>query len=222
MIKLTKLTVSTALLLIALVIISGCTKSDSQNMSSGSNTGTTATNTGKRISLSLPESKLEWVGKKVTGQHNGTVDISKGDIYIDDGKLTGGNFEINFASIKVLDLQDAGMNAKLTEHLKSEDFFSAEKFPSGKFEISAITPLKSGTQNNYMISGNLTIKGISKPISFPAEVTINGDALSARADIKIDRTLWDVKFRSGKFYENLGDKLISDEIELKFDLKAKN
>ena len=222
MIKLTKLTVSTALLLIALVIINGCTKSDSQNMSSGSNTGTTATNTGKRISLSLPESKLEWVGKKVTGQHNGTVDISKGDIYIDDGKLTGGNFEINFASIKVLDLQDAGMNAKLTEHLKSEDFFSAEKFPSGKFEISAITPLKSGTQNNYMISGNLTIKGISKPISFPAEVTINGDALSARADIKIDRTLWDVKFRSGKFYENLGDKLISDEIELKFDLKAKN
>ena len=222
MIKLTKLTVSTALLLIALVIISGCTKSDSQNMSSGSNTGTAATNTGKRISLSLPESKLEWVGKKVTGQHNGTVDISKGDIYIDDGKLTGGNFEINFASIKVLDLQDAGMNAKLTEHLKSEDFFSAEKFPSGKFEISTISPLKSGTQNNYMISGNLTIKGISKPISFPAEVTINGDALSARADIKIDRTLWDVKFRSGKFYENLGDKLISDEIELKLDLKAKN
>lgn len=209
------------ILLTAVALISGCSKSEEKTLTSDKNSGTAASNTGKKLALSTDDSKLEWVGKKVTGQHNGTVDISRGDLFIDKGNLTGGSFDINFATIKVLDLQDSEMNAKLTGHLKSDDFFSAEKFPTGKFVLTSVAPLSNGTENNYTIGGNLTIKGITQPVSFPAAVKINGDVVSAKADFKIDRTLWDVKFRSGKFYENLGDKLIDDQIELKLSISAK-
>lgn len=208
------------ILLTAVALISGCSKSEEKTLTSDKNSGTAASNTGKKLALSTDDSKLEWVGKKVTGQHNGTVDISSGDLFIDKGNLTGGSFDINFATIKVLDLQDSEMNAKLTGHLKSDDFFSAEKFPTGKFVLTSVTPLSNGTENNYTIGGNLTIKGIAQPVSFPASVKVNGDVVSAKADFKIDRTLWDVKFRSGKFYENLGDKLIDDQIELKLSISA--
>ena len=209
------------ILLTAVALISGCSKSEEKTLTSDKNSGTAASNTGKKLALSTGDSKLEWVGKKVTGQHNGTVDISSGELFIDNGNLTGGSFDINFGTIKVLDLQDSEMNAKLTGHLKSDDFFSADKFPTGKFVLTSVTPLSNGTDNNYTIGGNLTIKGITQPVSFPATVKINGDVVSAKADFKIDRTLWDVKFRSGKFYENLGDKLIDDQIELKLSISAK-
>lgn len=210
-----------ASLILTVSILTGCSESTDATKTSGKSEGIAASNKGKKVNLSLPDSKLEWVGKKVTGQHNGTVDISKGEMFVDNGKLTGGNFDINFATITVLELPDPEMNAKLTNHLKSDDFFSAEKFQTGKFEITTVTPLSDGSKNNYTIGGNLNIKGITKPISFPAEVNINGYAVSAKADFKIDRTLWEVKFRSGKFYENLGDKLINDDIELKINLSAK-
>lgn len=217
-----KRTTSALFILIAsVIIISGCSKSEEKTLTSDQSKGITASNKGKKLTLSTSDSKLEWVGKKVTGQHNGTVDISSGDLFIDNGNLTGGSFDINFGTIKVLDLQDSEMNAKLTGHLKSDDFFSAEKFPTGKFVLTNATPLSNGTENNYTIVGDLTIKGITQPVSFPAAVIVNGDIVSAKADFKIDRTLWDVKFRSGKFYENLGDKLIDDQIELKLNISAK-
>lgn len=209
------------ILLITISLMTGCSKSEEKTNLTDKKDVVAASNKGKKLSLSVPESKLEWVGKKVTGQHNGTVDITGGQLFTDNEKLTGGSFEIDFRTIKELSLTDAGMNAKLTNHLKSDDFFSAEKFPIGKFEINSVTPMSDGNGNNYTIGGNLTIKGITKPISFPAKVIIKGDTVTASADFKIDRTLWDVKFRSGKFYENLGDNLISDNIELKINLSAK-
>ena len=219
--KMIKRTTTAFIILItAVAIISGCSKSEEKTLISDMKEGVSASNKGKKLTLSASDSKIEWVGKKVTGQHNGTVDITNGDLFIDNGVLTGGSFEINFGTIKVLDLQDPEMNAKLTGHLKSDDFFSAEKFPTGKFVLTSITPLSNGTENNYTVGGNLTIKGITKPVSFPAIVKVNGDAVTATADFKIDRTLWDVKFRSGKFYENLGDKLIYDQIDLKLNISA--
>ncbi len=216
------------ILLITISLMAGCSKSEEKTLSADQKTTTTdnknvtaSSNKGKKLNLSVPDSKLEWVGKKVTGKHNGTVDITGGELFVDNGNLTGGNFDIDFKSIKVLDLQDPQMNAKLTNHLKSDDFFSAEKFPVGEFKLTSATPLSDGSGNNYTIGGNLTIKGITKPVIFPAKVTINGDAVTAIADFKIDRTLWDVKFRSGKFFENLGDNLISDDIELKVNIAAK-
>lgn len=219
MLKIT--TTALILLITAAALISGCSKSEEKALTQDKKDGISASNKGKKLKMSASDSKLEWVGKKVTGQHNGTVDISNGDLFIDNGTLTGGSFDINFATIKVTDLQDPEMNAKLTGHLKSDDFFSAEKYPTGKFVLTSVTPLSNGSENNYTLVGNLTIKGITNPVSFPAAVKASGDAVTATADFKIDRTLWDVKFRSGKFYENLGDKLIDDQIELKINISAK-
>ncbi|MBK8551458.1 MAG: YceI family protein [Ignavibacteria bacterium] len=211
------------MMLITISLIAGCGKSEEKPSKTDSKetTSSNLSNKGKKLVLLIPESKLEWTGKKVTGQHNGTVEITGGELFVDNGNLNGGSFDIDFRTIKNLDLQDAAMNTKLTNHLKSDDFFSAEKFPIGKFEMTSVSPLSDGSGNNYTIGGNLTIKGITNPVSFPAKVNVNGDAVTASADFKIDRTLWDVKFRSGKFFENLGDNLISDDIELKINIAAK-
>lgn len=207
--------------LLLAALFTGCTESKVETAGTEKKDVVSTSNKGKKLTLSIPESKLEWTGKKVTGQHNGTVEINKGELFVDNGKLTGGSFEINFASIKNLDIEDPASNAKLTGHLKSDDFFSAEKFPVGKFEMISATPVSDGSGNNYLIKGNLTIKGITKEISFPARVNIAGDNVSAIADFNIDRTRWDIKFRSGKFFENLGDNLISDDINIKFNIAAK-
>lgn len=209
-------------LLIVVTLISGCSESDKKTDSKSENTYLkTASNTGKKLNIVSSDSKLEWIGKKVTGKHNGTVDIVNGDVFIDNGKLTGGNFEIDFRTTKVLDVADPESNSKLVNHLKSPDFFSAETFPIGKFDILSLSPLSDGTENNYTVSGNLTIKGITKEIVFPAKVNVNNGSVIASGDFVIDRTLWDINFRSGKLYENLGDKLINDEINIKFSIAAK-
>jgi len=209
-------------LALSIASLAGCSKtSDQSETKSGKTENTTASNKGKKLNVVASESKLEWVGKKVTGQHNGTVDIKKGEVFVENGKLTGGSFEFDFTTIKVVDLKDTSSNAKLTGHLKSDDFFSAASHPIGKFEITSATPISDGSGNNYKLTGNLTIKGITKEVTFPAKVNINGDVVTASSDFNIDRTLWDIKFRSGKFFENLGDNLISDDFNIKFNITAK-
>jgi len=208
-------------LLLTIVLLSGCSETKNEKVSTDTKGQTASTNKGKKLNIVSSESKLEWMGKKVTGQHNGTVDLGKGDLYVDGGKLTGGSFEIDFSTIKVLDITDESLNAKLTGHLKSDDFFSVSTFSIGKFEITSVTAIPNATTNNYTIGGKLTIKGITKEISFPAKVNISGDAVTAMADFNIDRTLWDIKYNSGKYFENLGDKLISDEFNIKFNIIAK-
>jgi len=210
-----------AILVLSIAIIAGCSKTSNDDTKTVKTENTTASNKGKKLSVVASESKLEWIGKKVTGQHNGTVDIKKGEIFLDNGKLTGGNFEFDFTTIKVIDLTDTASNAKLTGHLKSDDFFSVASHPIGKFEIKSASLVSDGAGNNYKLSGNLTIKGITKEVTFPAKVNIAGDVVTASADFNIDRTLWDIKFRSAKFFENLGDNLINDDFNIKFNIVAK-
>lgn len=219
--KMKKITLILMGLVTAGFIYQGCSKNSTDLKSGGNPQEVAASNEGKKLNVLTPESRIEWTASKVTGQHNGTVDISKGFLYTNKGSITGGEFDIDFTSIKVLDLTDTAMNNKLTNHLKSDDFFSASSFPSGKFVLKSITPLSNGTQNNYTLGGILTIKGISKEIRFPASIKTNGDVLTASSDFSIDRTLWDIKFRSGKFYENLGDKMINDEFSIKLNITAK-
>lgn len=210
-----------SLIIVSIFFLNGCSKTNEQVIKTDDKNRIAASNKGNRIPLSASESRIEWEAKKVTGGHTGTVDISKGEVFIDEGKLSGGNFEIDFTTIKVLQFPDSAMNAKLTGHLKSDDFFSAGKFPTGKFEITSVTPLQDALENNFSIGGNLTIKGITKPVTFPVKINVNGNSLTASADFKLDRTLWDIKFRSGKFYENLGDNLIYDDFDVKLNISAK-
>lgn len=201
-------------------IVIGCGKSENANMdanSNKSNTGlTAASNTGTASQVDVNNSIVKWLGKKVTGQHNGTVKIKDGTLYVQNGKVTGGNFNMDMTTITDLDLTDAESNAKLTGHLKSDDFFSVAKFPTSNFTITEIGPGTNGATNT--IKGNLTIKGITKPIQFPANIQVSNGKATAKANFDIDRTEYDIKYGSGKFFEGIGDKAIYDNFNIELEL----
>ena len=164
----------------------------------------------KIVSLNKSASSIAWLAKKGTGEHNGTVAISAGALNVDGNKLIGGNFTIDLKTIKDLDLTDPGYNQKLVGHLSSGDFFEVEKFPTASFVITKV----AGNQ----VTGNLTVKGITKSITFPAEIAVKGGKVTAKANITIDRTDFNIRFNSKKFFESIGDKAIYDDFALTVSL----
>lgn len=163
------------------------------------------------------ESQIRWEASKVTGTHWGYVPIKNANLDVAGGKITGGSFDMDMVNLTVEDLKEEPSKGNLTKHLKSDDFFSVEKFNTSTFKI---TEAKSSNGTDYTISGTLTIKGISQPISFPAKVTMAGGKMTATGQITFDRTKYDIKFRSGNFFENLGDRMIYDEVKLDVKLVA--
>lgn len=163
------------------------------------------------------QSKLVWNAKKVTGEHAGLAPVKSGTLVLNNGKLKGGSFEINLKDLTVTDLKDPEYNAKLTGHLKNDDFFSVEKFPVAKLDIVSATP--AGV-NKYTVKGKLTIKGITNEISFPAEVVATGKNLTANAKIAINRTKYDIRYNSKSFFSTIGDKAIDDTFNLDVSLIA--
>ena len=159
----------------------------------------------------LEKSQIEWKAYKVTGQHNGVVNLSSGELEIKDNQIVGGNFEADMTSINVLDLSGES-KGKLEGHLKSPDFFGVENYPKAKFEITDAFPI--GNAGEYRIKGNLTIKESTNPIAFRAKMSEDGDMIKAMAEFKIDRSKYDVRYGSGSFFDNLGDKTIYDEFDL--------
>lgn len=171
--------------------------------------------------VDLGNSKLNWEGSKVTGSHHGTINLKDGSLEIVDGELNGGEFVVDMNSIVNLDLEDETWNKKLVNHLKSDDFFSVEKFPIAEFKITDVKNYKdSKTESNYLILGDLTIKGITHSIEFPAVVKNDSDKVSTTATIEVDRSKYDVRFRSGSFFTGLGDKLIYDNFTMNIELRA--
>lgn len=158
-----------------------------------------------------------WLGKKVTGQHTGNISISKGTVTGDGKNITGGTIEFDMNSITSTDLTDPEWNAKLIGHLKSDDFFSVEKNPTAKFEITKAV-FKSG--NDYDITGKLTIKGITNEITFPALIKMDSKTLVTVAKITVNRTKFDIKYGSASFFESIGDKAINDDFELNVNVVA--
>lgn len=164
------------------------------------------------------KSQLTWLGEKVTGEHTGHINIKDGSVELTDGKLSGGSFTIDMSTITCTDLEDEGYNQKLVGHLKSEDFFGVEKYPVSKFKITSVSP-KAG--NDVTIKGELTIKGKTLPVEFPATIKTDGKTLNAQAKIEVDRTKYDIRYGSGSFFDNLGDKTIDDIFTLDVNLVAK-
>jgi polyisoprenoid-binding protein YceI len=179
------------------------------------------TASAKPVAIDTSSSSIKWVGKKVTGQHNGTVNLKSGEVDVEGNKVNGGHFEIDMTSIKVLDLTDAKDNAKLTGHLKSDDFFGVEKNPVATFKITSVKPLKGKKDANAEITGDLTIKGITNPVTFPAWVEAKDGKGSAKGKFPIDRTLYNVRYNSGKYVPNIGDKMIYDNFDVEIDIKTK-
>ena len=165
--------------------------------------------------INSQESKVEWLGKKVTGQHVGRVDIKNGELVIKNGQLEGGQFVIDMTSITSTDLEGEYLQ-KLNGHLKSDDFFGVETFPEAKFVITEVSA--KGSKGKFLVTGNMTIKKTTQPISFDAQLVNNGDKIVAVADIVIDRSVFDVRYGSGSFFDNLGDKTIYDDFTLSVNL----
>jgi polyisoprenoid-binding protein YceI len=168
-------------------------------------------------------STLGWLGKKVGGQHNGTIQFKDGDVLVRGNQVVGGTFVVDMTSIKNTDLTDAGYNAKLVGHLNSPDFFNVAANPTATFKITSITPIKGAAANadNATITGNLTIKGITSPISFPAKVGVNKDGVAAATGTAtIDRTKYDVKYGSTLFGA-AADKAIDNDFTMSFNVIAK-
>lgn len=162
------------------------------------------------------DAKITWLAKKVTGKHNGSINLKDGTLNVNKGKLEG-TFLIDMTSIQNEDLTDPGYNAKLVGHLKSEDFFNVEKFPVATLKLKD-SKLLDKSKGKYELKADLTIKGITKEVVFPAVVLINGKIVSAVADIQIDRSKYDVRYGSKSFFENLGDKVIDDIFEIHVQL----
>lgn len=164
-------------------------------------------------------SKVHWTGKKVTGEHTGYLSVGKGTVMLENNSVVGAQLNIDMTSIVCTDIKDEGTNQKFVGHLKSDDFFSVEKHPNVKFEITSMKPGSSAGE--YNVNGKLTIKGITDDVSFPAKVSVNGGLVKAVGTAKLDRTKWDIRYGSGKFFEGLGDRMIYDEFEVTFDIAAK-
>jgi len=168
--------------------------------------------------VDVTSSNIVWNGYKVTGSHTGNVKVKSGKLNIDDGKLTGGSFEIDMNSITCTDMTGGGAD-KLVGHLKSDDFFGVATYPTAKFVISRAIALD--TKGNYKIIGNLTIKSTTKEIKFNANVAETDGVVKATGKITIDRSEYDVRFGSGSFFDSLGDKTIYDEFDMNVSLVAK-
>lgn len=172
-----------------------------------------------KLNVDGKRSTIVWVGEKVTGSHTGNLNILKGEISLEGNMISAAKIIMDMRSITCTDLEDPEYNAKLIGHLKSSDFFSVEEHATAEFNLNKFTPEK-GEEGMYTVKGTLTIKGISHPISFPAKVDIKEGALMATADLSFDRSLYDIRYGSGSFFEGLGDNLIYDDVKVSFDLKA--
>lgn len=157
-------------------------------------------------------SKVYWTAKKVTGEHTGYLNISSGEVYVADNAVVGAEIRMDMNSIEVTDLEGEWKD-KLVSHLKSDDFFSAADHPEALFSILSLD------DNN--VTGELTIKGISHKISFHAQTKVVEEQIKATGKALIDRTKWNIKYGSGRFFSDLGDRMIYDEFEITFELVAK-
>lgn len=175
----------------------------------------------EKLKVNTTESKVNWLAKKVTGQHEGYVKIKAGEITVDQNKLVGGTVIVDMTTLDATDLQGE-YHDKLVGHLKSNDFFGTETFNSAILIIKSATPIanaKAG-ENNYTIVADLTIKGITKEVTFPATVIIEKTKVTANAEVIINRTLYDIKYGSASFFEGIGDKAIEDTFKLNVSIVA--
>jgi len=188
---------------------------------------------GEAYTVNTNESSIEWVGTKVSGYHTGDIKLKSGQLLVNNGKLTGGNFVIDMPTLAVTG--PAGSkdedNQKLMGHLKSPDFFEVDKYPDATFEITGVEQFTGTVQDSadarqesiskykvtdptHTINGNLSIKGITKNISFPAKVSVNDNSVEALAKFNVDRTQW------GIVYPGQANDLIRNDIHFGISVKA--
>lgn len=169
----------------------------------------------EKVEVDTTASKLTYLGKKVTGQHSGEVKISKGSLSFDKNALKGGEIVVDMTTISNTDITDAEYVKKFIGHITGDDFFSTEKFKTATLVVKSVK--KGKTADTYTVTADLTIKGKTAPVTFEATATKE----KANAKLVFDRTKYDIKYGSGKFFQGLGDKMIYDDVELEVNLALK-
>jgi len=207
--------------ILSLSLIYSCSSPEGKKASVGdADTIIANTEGADKYTVNASGSQVDWIGYKPTGQHNGTVAVKSGTLFVKDNTPVGGEFVLDMQSLKVLDIQDPEYNGKLTGHLRSADFFDVDNNPEAKFVITQIVR-SNESKTGYTLTGNLTIKGITKSIGFFADVNTNGDSVtSLTPEFTINRAEFDIKFKSKKFFNDLKDDFIHDEITLAIKLNA--
>ncbi|EDM43894.1 YCE I like family protein [unidentified eubacterium SCB49] len=162
-------------------------------------------------SINVAESSIIWKGEKVVGSHTGTISFKSGMLEMDGETVTGGKFTVDMTSINTTDLKAGQGKEKLEGHLKSDDFFGVENHPEATLTFTKVKK----TSNGYAVNADLTIKGETSPISFDLATTKD----TATTTFKVDRTKHGIRYGSGSFFDNLGDKTISDNFTLDVVLK---
>lgn len=213
-----------SMLVLSLIVTALSCKSDKKTETSDAKDAKETIEMADTYNVNVEQSKINWVGSKPAGQHNGIVPLSEGSLMVSDDQVIGGEVTLDMTSIEVQDLE--GEDKKdLENHLmgysngKEDHFFNATKYPEAKFEITGFETV----EDQAMLSGNLTLKEITKNITFPVNVSMNDadeSLLLTSEEIILDRTEWGIKFMSKSFVENLGDNFVSDQMKISFDLKA--
>lgn len=173
---------------------------------------------GQKYSIDTKETVVTWKGSMAIAsdeEHTGYVYLSKGEVMIDKGQLVGGTFEIDMNTIEYGDKENKNTPVF---HLKSADYFDVKKFPTVTFVITGVT---SSNDGNKQVTGNLTIKGVTKEVSFPAKIEVKDGVVKAEGKLVIDRTDWGIRYKSGKFYDIIADEIVSDDVEFQMKIVAK-
>ena len=170
--------------------------------------------------LDTANSVMTWLSAKklVDWKHNGTVGISEGSLALQGSNITAGSFTIDMNTIGVSNIENPDKLTDFLGHMASDDFFSVATFPTASIVITGSQMVEGDSSSTYNVTGDLTIKGITNPITFPVQLTLLTDVVKAKANFVIDRSKWEIKYDSESFFENLGDKVIKDEIEIGLDL----
>lgn len=177
---------------------------------------------GQTYNVVAEQSEVNWVGRKVGGEHTGNIELQNGELVVANDQLVGGTLVIDMNTISNTDITAAEDNQKLVGHLKSDDFFGVEKYPTATFEITNVTPVENAAagEATHNVTGNLTIKEKTEQVSFPAVVNVSNGTATAKADVTVDRSKFDVRYGSNSFFDNLGDKAIEDNFTITFDVTA--
>ena len=175
--------------------------------------------------IDIDNSSIQWIGRKVTGEHDGNVEILYGNVRsykdTDMSDVIRGNFVVDMTTISNTDIKNEKYRNYLVEHLKNEDFFDVTHFSRATLKILDNSPLKSNHNNfNNLFKAEITIKGITKLIEFPVEIKFTEDKAIAVGRIMIDRTLFGIKYKSKSYFSDMGDRFIYDDFELNFLIHA--
>ena len=174
------------------------------------------------LQVDMENSQIKWIGRKVTGEHSGTLNLSGGWVVLDKNSINSGKFIFDMASISNTDIESPEWKQKLEEHLKSEDFFHTDSFPHAILEIKGRQSLIiENSKKSDQILADLTIRGITHEIKFPFDLTQSQNNFNAEGSVDIDRTLYNIQYKSGKYFDELGDKLIYDNFTVQFMVQTK-